>query len=73
MLREIGTFVAKFLVALFVVKLAIVSFQFMILQSITLDECLKRLILFMIPTEVTIIETLAAILTCPHIGYHFLS
>lgn len=60
MLKQVGTLIGQFLLALFMVKLVIVLFQFMILQSITLDECLERLVLFMIPTEVTIAETLAA-------------
>ena len=42
MLRQAGALIGKFLIALFVVKLVIVLFQ------------------FMIPTEATIIETLAA-------------
>lgn len=60
MLGKAGKLIGQFLVALFMVKLVIVLFQFMILQSITLDECLQRLVLFMIPTEVTIVETFAA-------------
>lgn len=60
MLGKAGKLIGQFLVALFMVKLAIALFQFMILHSITLDECLNRLVLFMIPTEVTIVETLAA-------------
>jgi len=55
-----GALIGQFLLALFMVKLVIVLFQFMILESITLDECLQRLVLFMIPTEVTIVETLVA-------------
>ena len=60
MLGKVGALIGRFLLALFAVKLVIVLFQFMILQSITLDECLQRLVLFMIPTAVTIVETLAA-------------
>jgi hypothetical protein len=60
MLGKAGTLIRQFLLTLFMLKLVIVLFQFMILQSITLDECLQRLVLFMIPTEVTIVETLAA-------------
>lgn len=60
MLKEIGTFVAKFLVVLFLIKLSILLFQFMILQSITLDTVLERMVLFMVPTEATIIETFAS-------------
>jgi hypothetical protein len=60
MLDNIGTLIKRFLVTLFTVNLAIVLFQFMVLESITLDECLQRIILFMIPTEVTILEKLAA-------------
>jgi hypothetical protein len=59
-MKQAGAFIGRFLLALFFVKLVIVSFQFMILQSITFDECLERMVLFMIPTEVTIVETLAA-------------
>ena len=58
--NKLGALIGQFLVALFMIKLVIVLFQFMILQSITLDECVQRLVLFMIPTEVTIVETLAA-------------
>jgi len=60
MLQRTGALIGRFLLALFITKLAIVLFQFMILHSITVDECLNRLVLFMIPTEVTIVETLAA-------------
>ena len=60
MLKQAGALIGRFLLALFVIKLVIVLFQFMLLQSITLDECIERLVLFMIPTEVTIVETLAA-------------
>lgn len=60
MLKQAGARIGQFLLVLFMVKLAIIMFQFMILQSITLDECLQRMVLFMIPTEVTIVETLAA-------------
>ena len=60
MLDSAGTLIKRFLVILFTVNLTIVLFQFMVLQSITLGECLQRIILFMIPTEVTIIEKLAA-------------
>lgn len=60
MLRQTGVLIGRFLLALFLLKLVIVLFQFMILQSITLDDCLERLVLFMIPTEVTIVETLTA-------------
>lgn len=60
MLKQAGAKIGQFLLALFMVKLVIILFQFMILQSITLDECLQRLVLFIIPTEVTIVETLAA-------------
>ena len=59
-LNKVGALIGLFLLALFAVKLVIVLFQFMILQSITLDECLQRLVLFMIPTEVAIVETLVA-------------
>lgn len=57
MLKEIGKLIAKFLLALFLIKLLILLFQFMVLQSITLDTFLERLVLFMLPTEATIIET----------------
>ena len=60
MLKQVGARIGQFLLALFMVKLVIILFQFMILQSITLDEALQRLVLFMIPTEITIVETLAA-------------
>jgi len=60
MLKGIGEFIAKFLLVLFLIKLSILLFQFMILQSITLDTFLERTALFMIPTEATIIETFAA-------------
>ena len=60
MLDSAGTLIKRFLVILFTVNLTIVLFQFMVLQSIALGECLQRIILFMIPTEVTIIEKLAA-------------
>ena len=60
MLDSIGTLIKRFLVTLFTVNLAIVLFQFMVLEAITLGECLQRIILFMIPTEVTILEKLAA-------------
>lgn len=59
-MRTIGSYIAKFLLALFFIKLIIVFFQFMILNSIDLNTALQRLVLFMIPTEATIIETLAA-------------
>ena len=60
MLGKAGALIARFLLALFMVRLVIVLFQFTILQSIALDECLRRLVLFMIPTEATIVETMAA-------------
>ena len=60
MLDNAGALIKRFLVTLFTVNLAIVLFQFMILQSITFDECWLRILLFMIPTEVTILDKLAA-------------
>ena len=59
-MKRAGALIGRFIFALFMVKLVILLFQFMILESITFDECLQRLVLFMIPTEVTILETLAA-------------
>jgi len=59
-MKRAGALIGQFIFALFMVKLVILLFQFMILESITLDECLQRLVLFMIPTEVTIVETLVA-------------
>ena len=60
MIGRAGALIARFLFTLFIVNLVIVLFQFMMLQSITLDECVQRIFLFMIPTEVTIVEKLAA-------------
>jgi hypothetical protein len=60
MLQRAGPLIGRFLLALFIVKLAVVFFQFMTLHSTTLDECLNRVVLFTIPTGATIIETLAA-------------
>jgi hypothetical protein len=60
MIGRTGALIARFLFTLFIVNLVIVLFQFMMLQSITLDECMQRIFLFMIPTEVTIVEKLAA-------------
>lgn len=59
-MKKLGALIGQFVAALFLIKLVIVLFQFMILQSITLDECMQRLVLFFIPTEVTIVETFAA-------------
>jgi hypothetical protein len=60
-LNKVGALIALVLLVLFIVNLVIVLFQFMVLESITLDECLLRIVLFMIPTEVTIVETFAAV------------
>ena len=60
MLGKAGALIGRFLLALFIVKAVIILFQFMILQSITIDECLHRLVLFMIPTEATVVEAMAA-------------
>jgi len=59
-MKTIGAYIAKCLFVLFIIKLIIVLFQFMILNSIDLDTALERLVLFMIPTEATVIETFAA-------------
>ncbi len=60
MLKKIGRFIAVFLLILFFIKVLILFCQFAIFESITLDEALARLILFVVPTEVTIVETLAS-------------
>lgn len=59
-LKTVGSYIAKFLVILFVIKLVIILFQYMILNSIDLSNAIERLILFMIPTEATIVETFAS-------------
>ena len=60
MMMWIGKFGGMFLAALFCVKMVILLAQYFLFQSLTIDEVLLRIILFAIPTEATIVETLAS-------------
>jgi uncharacterized BrkB/YihY/UPF0761 family membrane protein len=55
MLDTIGHDIAKVLAILFVIGLLIIVFQFTILNSIDLSTALEKVVLQIIPTEVTII------------------
>lgn len=57
-LKEIGKGVGIFLTILFLVNLTILSFEHYILNSIDLVEYIGGIILFVIPTETTILEKL---------------
>ena len=60
MLSKIGIIIGQVLIVLFLINLAIISFQYYILNSINMAEYFERLILFIIPTEATIAEKLAS-------------
>ncbi len=59
-LNDLGRFVGRLLLVYFALRAATIMFQFGVLGTIEADEALARLVLFLIPTEVTIVETLAA-------------
>lgn len=61
MRTTIGKYIAWLLIILFGIKVVVVLFKYMVLQSITEDEAISSMVLLFIPTEVTIVETLAAV------------